>query len=144
MILDAQLLYSDAQALTATAVSTNIVDHGSDRNIGLGEPLSVLVTIDVAAGGTAPTLAITVQADDNAGFASPAEVATSGTAYTAAQMTAGAKFVIPIPANLTTERYTRLNYTVGGTTPTVTLTATLLPTQMIQNESNYADAITIS
>lgn len=143
MILDAQLLYSDAQALTATAVSTNIVDHGSDRNMGLGEPLSVLITVDVTAGGTSPTVSVALQTDDNSGFASPAQVAATAT-LTGAQMTAGAKFVLPVPADASFERYSRLNYTVGGTTPTVTLTATLLPTNMIQNESNYADAITIS
>ena len=63
MRIDAQNLYSDAQAITADAASTNSIDHGSDRNIGLGEPLSVVIIVDVAAAGGG-TLAITIQTDD--------------------------------------------------------------------------------
>src|SRR5688500_16191341 len=112
MIHDAQLLFSDAQALTGTTpvASTNVIDLGSDRNIGVGEPLVVLITVDVAAGGTAPTLTPTLQTDDNAAFSSPATVATMA-AIAAAALTAGAKIVMPIPANLDAERYLRLSYT---------------------------------
>jgi len=49
MYIDAQGLFSDAQALTATAASTNIVDLGSDRNIGVGEEMVVAIFLDVAA-----------------------------------------------------------------------------------------------
>jgi hypothetical protein len=145
MILDAQNLYSDAQALTGTSLvaSTNIIDHGSDRNLGLGTPLSVVVTVDVAAGGTTPTLTIVLQTDDNSSFSSATTVVTTA-ALAAAVLTAGAKFVLALPADATMERYSRIAYTQGGTTPTITVTAWLTPTEMIQNEANYADAITIS
>jgi hypothetical protein len=146
MILDAQNLYSDAQALTGTSLvaSTNIIDHGADRNLGLGTPMAVLVTIDVAAGGTTPTLTIAIQTDDNASFSSPTTVTGTTSALAAAALTAGAKFVYVLPADTTMERYSRVAYTPGGTSPTVTVTAALLPLSMIQNEANYADAITIS
>ena len=145
MILDAQLLYSDAQALTGTTLvaSTNIVDHGSDRNLGLGEPLSVVITVDVAAGGTTPTLTAVLQTDDNSGFSSATTVATTA-AIAGATLTAGAKIVLAVPADAAMERYSRIAYTQGGTAPTVTVTAFMIPTSMVQNESNYADAITIS
>ena len=43
MILDAQNQFSSAQALTATADSTNVIDLGVAREIGVGEPMCVLI-----------------------------------------------------------------------------------------------------
>ena len=48
---------------------------------------------------------------------------------------------IPLPN--TNERYIRLNYTLGGTTPTVTLSAHLAPLSMVQNNRTYADGFSI-
>lgn len=144
MIIDAQQLYSDAQALTATAVSTNLIDHGIDRNIGIGEPLAVVVIVDVALDRTTgdETYTVTLQTDDNAAFSSATTVAgpVSMTTYAA-----GTKFVIAVPPDTVTERFTRLNYTLGGTTPTGTVTAFLQPLRMVGVGENvyYADAITI-
>ena len=39
MILDQSLQLSLTQAVTATALSTNVIDIGSARNIGAGEDL---------------------------------------------------------------------------------------------------------
>lgn len=142
MHLDAQHLYSDAQALTATAASTNLIDHGpgAERRLGSGEPMAVVITVDVALAGTSPTFQATLQSDDAAGFGSAATVAQSQS-YSA--LAAGAKVVIPIPPGVATERYTRLNYTLGGTTPTITVTAFLMPMSMIQNDAVYADGFAI-
>ena len=143
MYIDAQQLFSDSQALVATAVSTNVIDLGSDRDIGIGEPLAVVVVVKVAADRTTgdETYTVTVQADDNVGFATPSTVAgpVSLLIYPA-----GTKLVIPLPPDKTTERFLRLNYTLGGTTPTVTLSAFLTRMNMIQAENYYNDAITIS
>lgn len=141
MYIDSQHLFSDAQALTATGVSTNIIDLGADRNIGVGEPMAVVINCDVALGGTSPTLVVTLQADDNSGFSSASTVIALPSVSTLA---AGAQLVLPVPQNLDTERYVRLNYTLGGTSPTVTLTAYLQPANMIQNYASYADGYTIS
>jgi hypothetical protein len=142
MIIDAQHLYSDAQALTVTAVSTNLIDHGQDRNLGLGEPLAVVVCVDVAAAGGG-TLVITLQTDDNAAFSSAATV-TLTAAIAAAALTAGAKVVLPVPPDTLIERFTRLNYTLATMTG-ITLTSFLQPLNMIGAGENvyYADAITI-
>lgn len=142
MNVDAQHLYSDAQALTATAASTNLIDHGpgAERRLGTGEPMAVVIAVDVALAGTSPTFQATLQSDDAAAFGSPTTVAQSKS-YTA--LAAGAKIVIPIPPGDATERYTRLNYTLGGTTPTVTVTAFLQPMSMIQNDAVYADGFAI-
>jgi len=141
MYIDSQHLFSDAQALTATAASTNIIDLGGDRNIGVGEPMAVVITCDVAMGGTSPTLVVTLQADDNSSFSSASTVLALPSL---SALAAGAQLVLPVPQNLDTERYIRLNYTVGGTSPTVTLTAALIPQSMIQNYASYADGFTIS
>lgn len=138
MYVDAQLLFSDAQALTVTAVSTNLVDFGQDRNIGIGKQMSIVVGVDVSAAGGG-TLTIAVQADDNSGFASPGTVTTSA-AIAAATLVAGYQLVLPIPADLLTERFMRLNYTLATMTG-ITVTAYLAPSDQIQNAVTYASGI---
>jgi hypothetical protein len=144
MLLDAQLQFSAAQALTATAVSTNVIDLGAVRQIGVGEPLSILVCVIVAADFTTAneTYQIDIQTDDNSAFSSATTL--SSTILTAAQLTLGAVRAIAVP-RYNMERYLRLNYTLGGTTPTVTLSTWLQPTGMISElPTQYADAITIT
>lgn len=141
MYIDSQHLLSDAQALTATAASTNVIDLGADRNVGVGEPLAVVITCDVALAGTSPTFIATIQADDNSGFSSAATVIACPQKSAIA---AGDQIVLPLPADAMTERYLRLNYTLGGTSPTVTVTAFLQPLSMVQNYQSYADGFNIS
>lgn len=141
-IIDSQLLFSDAQALTGSAASTNTIDLNSDRDVGIGEPMAVVVTVDVAAGGTTPTLAIAVQTDATAGFGSTVTPLTSQT-FAAAALTQGARFIFPLTADTQLLRFVRLNYTMGGTSPTITLTATLQPMRMLQAEQVFANAYTV-
>lgn len=146
MILDAQCQFSDAQALTASAASTNIIDLGADRNIGIGEPMSVVVFVDVALddGNADETYAISVQADDNSGFSSAATVASAATVTRGDA--AGTRYVIPLPADYATEQYLRVYYTLGGTTPSGTVSAYLIPSSMIDavKPNEYAIGYTIS
>lgn len=120
MYIDSLLQFSDAQALTATAASTNVIDLGSDRDVGVGRPLWIVVSVAVAAVGTG-TYQIDLQTDDNASFSSPTSIASVTPAP--ASLVAGARLVIGMP--FTNERYLRLNYTLAGTTPGITLTAFL-------------------
>jgi hypothetical protein len=140
MYVDAQQKYSDAQALTVTAVSTNLIDHSSDRNIGIGKPLSVVVSVGVSAAGGG-TLTIVLQTDDNSSFSSPATVATTA-AIAAATLVAGYKLIIPIPADLLMERYSRLSYTLATMTG-ITLTSFLTLSDAIQNEVYYPAGTTV-
>ncbi len=143
MFLDAYQRFSDAQAVTTTAVSTNIVDLGGDRNIGVGEPMAVVVVLDVGTDFTTgdETYVVTLETDDNSSFSSAAVIATKAIIGLNA---AGSKFVLGVPADSSCERYLRLNYTQGGTTPTATYTSFLIPQSMIQNEFVYPDGFTIS
>lgn len=114
MILDAQNLFSDDQAITATAVSENVIDLGSD-GAGPGEPLELLaqVTEDFA---TLTSLNVEIQTDDNSAFSSPTTVGSTG-AVAAADLVAGYQFrVRALPHGL--QRYVRLNYVVAGTNAT--------------------------
>lgn len=135
MILDAQLQFSDDQALTVTAVSTNSIDLLADRNIGVGEPLSVLIVPKVAGDFTTgdESYTATLQTDDNSSFSSPTTVV----AATTISRPLGSPTVIAIPPNNVTERYLRLSYTLAGTSPTMTVDAFLIPTAYIQNEQYY-------
>ena len=143
MILDAQLQLSSSQALSSagSTASTNSIDLEQDRNIGIGEPMSVVIFCKTALAGTSPTLQASIQTDDNSGFSSAATIITS---QTLSAMAAGDKLVVPFPANASSERYVRVNYTLGGTTPSATVSAFLVPTSSIQNDAYYADAITIA
>lgn len=131
MILDTQNLFSDDQALTATAVSTNVIDLGAGgtpaigasalgRQIGLGEPVEVLVQLTVDSGGTSPTLDVDLQQDTTAAFSSATVIAS---AAQIAGGSAGDRASIQWIPHGQSERFLRLNYTLGGTTPTYTVTS---------------------
>lgn len=143
MILDAYHLMSDAQALTATAASTNLIDLGADRNIGQGENMSIVILLDVAADFTSAneTYSAAIQTDDNSGFSSATTV---GTLTITGGDAAGTRYIFTLPPTTSMERYLRINYTLAGTTPTVTLTAFLIPTDGIDKQVVYPNGYTIS
>ena len=132
MIIDSKQAFADGQVLTTTAVSTNIIDLGVDRNIGPGEHMAVMVSSSVDAGGTTPTLQFEIQTDDNEGMASATVI---GTSEVATSLTAGQKIVLPLGLN--NERYLRLNLIAGGTSPTHTIDAYLQPYSMVDAKTDY-------
>jgi len=145
MILDHFLTVSDAQALTASAGSTNIIDmHITGRKTGAGEPMAFVVFVDVAADGTTTdeTYTFGIQTDDDVAFGSATTLST--TAITYGNLTAGSKHVLFLDPSWTFEAYTRLYYTLGGTTPTVTVTAALMPVSAIEAVTAYPNNYTIT
>ena len=132
MFIDSKQAFADGQALTSTAVSTNVIDLGVDRNIGPGEHMAVMVSSSVDAGGTNPTLQVILQTDDDAAFPSPTAIATSPVT---ADLVAGQKIVLPI--GLANERYLRLSLVTGGTSPTHTIDAYLQPYSMVDAKTDY-------
>ena len=144
MILDTDNVYSAAQALTASAASTDLIDHGADRNLGIGEPLIAVIQVTVALDDTNSdeTYAAVVQTDDNASFSSATTVATFPTMTRADA--AGTRYVAPIPPDTVFERYSRVYYTLGGTSPSGTVDAWIGPASSLQNDVAYPDNITIS
>lgn len=130
MIMDATGLFSDSQAITATAASTNLIDLGSGaaasgtgvgaRGVGVGTDIPLTCNV-VEAFATLTSLTITIETDDNASFSSAATAWTSPT-YTLAQLNsayAGDLNLLPdrLPTSVN-ERYVRLKYTVGGSSAT--------------------------
>lgn len=147
MFTDAQHLFSDAQALSATAVGTNVVDLGAIREIGQGEPMAVAFLVDVAADFTTgnETYQFDLETDDNAAQSSAAVVGSR--TILATDLTAGSIHVIPLsPAHAKAmERYLGVRYTLAGTTPSVTITAWLTPLNMVAGRAKvYADGFNIS
>ena len=129
MILDAENLFSDDQAVTVTAVSTNIIDQGAvstgKGGIGKGDiPLELLVQVSEEdfAGGT--SLKVQVQSDSVEAFSGPTLLHETDAILTAV-LTTGYQFALArIP--VTAERYLRLNYVVVGTHTAGKLTAGLV------------------
>lgn len=156
MILDAQLEFSSAQAVTTSAVGTNVIDLGLDRSIGNGEPMCVMFTVDVAADQTSSDEDYTFHVE----YASNAAQSTgrqimgtrifeSGTPDAPAQdadlLVVGFKFFIPIPPTelSESERYIGIRYVTAGTSPTITCSAYLIPQKFADATVDYADGFTI-
>ncbi len=140
-VLDKNEQFSDSQALTATADSTNYRDNTIDRDMGPGEPLAAIVYVESVLGGTTPTLSVSIETDDNASFTSGTVIATSQV-YSAAQVGSGIEIVVAVPQ--TNERYMQLIYTMTGTSPTATVSAYLQPLSSAESQSYYPNNYTIS
>ena len=144
MYLDAQLLFSDAQAVTAAAGSDNTIDLTAVRDIGTGEPLYIVVVVDVAFtdGSSDSTLTVALEGDSTTTFTPDA---TRDLFTFAALSAAGTVRYSPLVPGGAPEqyRYIRLKYTpANGNLTTGSLTAFI--TRDIQKWAAYNDAITIS
>lgn len=148
MIMDGDLLFSDAQAVTATAASSNYYDTGplftgnTGRNIGVSGELYFSISVDVAMtdSGSDSTVAVSLETDDNTSFSSVATVATLVTipAVTAA----GTKYFVKVPIATTVpyERYLQIKYTLAnGNLTTGSFTVALV--KNIDNWTSYASAV---
>jgi len=158
MLLDAQHQFSDSQALTATALSTNVIDLSADRSIGNGEPMCIVFNVEVAADQTTGDEDYTfdVEYASNAGITTGRKligrrIFESGTPTAPAEdadlLVAGFKFVIPIPpaALSESEQYLGVRYTLAGTTPSITVSAYLMPQSMIEvGQVSFPKGYTIS
>lgn len=131
MIIDNTLVFSDSQAITATARSTNIVDIGAAgtpvgatnpvrRDIGIATeiPISIRITEGF---NNLTSLQVQLEVDDDPAFGSPRVVAT-GPAITLASggLAVGSRVIWPaeLPEGVN-ERFIGLRYTVVGTAPTL-------------------------
>lgn len=146
MMLDS-LALSASQALTSTAPSTNCYDtgvtQGVARQLGIGEPIVILLHTHVPADFTSgdESYSVTVQVADDSAFTSPTSLGTY--AFAASQLTPARDQTIGLPRT-GWKRFLRLNYTLGGTTPSWTVSAYVQPANMLQGDVRYPFSSTIS
>jgi hypothetical protein len=130
MLVDSQLEFSDGQAVTSTAISSNVIDlrtlgagAGSDVgpnttvDIGQGEDVYLVVQTRTAATDTSSdaTLTITLESDSAVGLNSaPTVHFSTGALAFAAFSPAGTRLVtLKLPSALY-QRYLGLRYTVAS------------------------------
>lgn len=124
MYVDKQLELSDAQAVTATAISTNVIDLISNssgknilRDIGTGQDVYLFVQTLAAAtdASSDATLTVTLESDSTVDLAtSPTVHFTTGALSFAAFSPAGTQLVaVKLPAG-NYERYLGVRFTVAA------------------------------
>lgn len=145
MILDKQLEFGSAQAVTAAAASTNVIDLGAVREIGVGEDLYIVlqVTETMADSGSDSTLTVDLQTDDNESFSSAAVISTLITL--AALTPAGRTHYFKVPTGTLNawERYARIYYTPNNGNLSAGKFSAFI-TKDIQAYRSYAAGFTIS
>jgi hypothetical protein len=125
MIRDRQLQFSNDQAITADAISTNVIDLGplggatanTIRDIGAGKQLYLHILVKTAltdADGT-PTLTVNLESDDVADLSTTPTVHWTVAAVTEATMVAGYWIAkgVPIPSGAY-QRYLGIRYTTNS------------------------------
>lgn len=150
MIHDDLNRFNDAQVIGATAVSTDVIDLSADRNLGIGEAMSILFLIAAAAKISAAdeTYSFELETSVDEAFTTPISVVKRD--FTTAQATAdlliNAQVVLAIPQDTRCERYLRTKVTTGGSSPAVTYTSILQPTHGVGAEvrGGYANNSTIN
>lgn len=144
MYVDTQLELSDAQAITATAISTNVIDTSttgaaaatlgtytttnSTQDLGQTNQdiyLVVVATSAAAGGDSAKTLTITLESDTAAALNSANVVHFSTGAITGANITAGARLATVCLPHALYKRYVGLRYTVSASFTAFTVDAFL-------------------
>lgn len=127
MILDSNLILSEDQAITATAISENVIQLPSAgtvpgeaaaiaRNLGAGNEIPMLIQVTEAFDNLT-SLTITLETSAAAGLTSPTVLASSG-AIALADLVAGYRpsFTRVFPDGGLLD-YVGMRYTVTGTSP---------------------------
>jgi hypothetical protein len=147
MWVDAENEFSNSQAVTSTAISTNVIDLGATntlKDLGAGQPVYLVIQTAVACtdSGSDATVAFTLESDSTANLATSATVHwTSGALAFAAYATAGTRVaVIALPIAKTYERYLGVRYTVASGPLTAGAFDAFLTTD-VQAWAAYADAL---
>lgn len=147
MHIDAQMQLSSAQALSATGVSTNAIDLGSASpvsEIGSGEPMVAMIKVDVAADFTTTDETYEFQIIQSANANLSSADVLSKRAVVATLLKLNSLHFVGIPPGMITKRYLGLNYVLAGTTPSITVTAYIMPQNMVDTYKSYAKGYTIS
>jgi homoserine kinase len=112
MILDKFNEFSDAQAVTATALSTNVIDLGTAKTIENKPFYLVIKCVESATASSSATVTFTFETDDSEAIDSSTTLWSSA-AIAKAALTAGTE-VIRLPINgMSLQQYLGVRYTVA-------------------------------
>lgn len=148
MIMDQQNLFSDAQAITVTANSSNVIDTlpsgGPNTKAGIGDGQDITLFAQIGTtftGGT--SMAISLVSADDAALTTNLITHYASAAIATASLTAKSR---PVALDLPYGKYRRyvgLVYTVVGTMTTGTVTAGLVEDlQTLNGTVDYAKGFT--
>ena len=133
----------DLSQVVGTYNSESIVDLGTARDIGEGEPLYIVFTVTEAFAGATATVAMNCVVSAAAALSTPTSVG-SIAATAVASLTLGAQFVVrinPLVASLGL-RYLGVIYTIATATTTAgTMTAHVV-TNFLDGKKFYASGFT--
>ena len=128
MILDKNLLLAESQAVTATAISENVIripDAGTvygegaaiSRNLGPGQEVPILIQV-IEDFATLTSLTITMETADNAALSTNAQVLFSTGAIPVASLVAGYRTAVRVLPDFVLRDYLGLRFTVTGSDAT--------------------------
>lgn len=150
MIIDSQSKFSENQAITATAISENVMDLTGGRTFatnspadwGNGEDVDLVVTVTEAF-NTLTSLTVTLETADNAGLSSGQVVLATlnGATIPLASLAAGAQFNLRLP-RADYKRYLGLRFTVVGSNPTTGKITSHLALD-VERRRNYRTAFAV-
>lgn len=119
MWTDGLLQLSSAQAVTASAVSANVIDLGLARDASAGEPLYIAITVDqTATAAGAATVNFQAISSASANLSSPTILAQTGAIPKADLASGRAPIALLVPRHVLTaqllgQRYLGLQFTVS-------------------------------
>jgi len=127
MIFSLQSIFSDDQAITATAVSTNVYDQGAPQtpygakaavyqDLGKGTPIPILIQVTEAF-NTLTSLTITIETSANSDLSSGVVLATETVLL--ANLKVGKQTFVQVVPTGDDKRYLGVRYTVTGSAPTL-------------------------
>lgn len=121
MILDIQAEFSDAQAVTATAISTNVMDLGSTntlKDMGNGRPVYLVIQTQTACTDVSSdaTVAFSLESDSTADLATSATVhySSGAVAFGTYSPVGTVVLCVALPLGKSYERYLGVRYTVAS------------------------------
>jgi hypothetical protein len=130
-LLDAKFELSDAQSVSATAQSTNIIDFvNSDLEMGAGNPYYLNVRVEGAA-SAGTSLTVVLHNSSTTDIDAGTEGSTNNTVWSSgaipiANLIAGAWITrLALPNDVDANRYVGLQYTASGTLTGCTVNAWL-------------------
>lgn len=141
MIIDKRSVFADALLLSASAALTDYLDLGSDRDIGVGQPLWLEVILGAAPDATTgdETYTMSMETASAASFSAVTQMLSFTIPRTAA---GGTRYTFGLPQS--NQQFLRLTAQLGGTTPSLSIATAYLTSQEPSRWQAYPNSPYIS